>query len=361
MSQLGWGETTGSVLAPHSIKMAAMATLSRPYSSSAEPRRPHRVLVAFLLLVATPALVVGGAALWVDRQLLNTDDWTDTSSSLIANPTIRQTVSTFVVNQVLKDTKLDHLPGSGPGSKRVTAEVKRLASNLVAHELATRQGIKAWRVANRLAHHELLRILNGDRTVVFTRGGVVVLNLGPIVEDVTRGLANTAPAAALIGDHKDTLLGVLPRAGRIVIMRSTQLADAQDGVKAIRGLAIVLPIAALVLFALAVGLARTWRRLVIRRIGWCLIAAGVCVLVVRRLLEPPLVDSLIRARYVHPAADAAWLIATTQLRTTAYVMIVAGMLTVAAAWLAGPTRPARALRRQTNREPSRGDPAPLSR
>ena len=330
--------------------MAGMATAADPDRRNGGTRQSHRLLVAVLLVLATLAVIIGSFAVWVDRQLLDTSDWTDTSTHLIANPTIRQTVGTFVVDQVFQDTKLDRRLGSDPASKRATGQVKRFAAGLVAHELATAGGMKTWRVANRRAHRELLRILDGDHILVSKRGGDVVLNLGPLVDDVTKGLAAEPAIATVIGNRPGELLdGLVPHAGRIVIMRSTQLQEAQDGVNAIRGLAVVLPVAALVMFALAVLLARAWRRRVIQRIGWCLIVAGACVLAIRLLLEPRLVDSLISAGWVRPAATDAWLIATTDLRTAAYITIaigiVVGVVVVVVAWLTGRARPVRALRR----------------
>jgi hypothetical protein len=326
--------------------MAGMATAAYPGRRNGGIRESHRFLVAVLLVLATLAVIVGSFAVWVDRQLLDTSDWTDTSTQLIANPTIRQTVGTFVVEQVFQDTKLDRRLGSDPASRRATRRVKRFAAGLVARELATAGGMKTWLVANRQAHRELLRILNGDHTLVSRHGGDVVLNLDPLVDDVTNGLADEPAIAAVIGNHPGELVGgLVPHAGRVVIMRSTQLQEAQDGVNAIRGLAVVLPVAALVMFALALLLARAWRRRVIHRIGWCLIVAGACVFALRLLLGSRLVDSLITAGWVRPAAKDAWLIATTDLRTSAYITIAVGMGIVVVAWLTGRARPVPALRR----------------
>ena len=55
-----------------------------------------------------------------------------------------------------------------------------------------------------------------------------------------------------------------PTSGQITIMRASQLKTAQDIAKAIRGLAIVLPTIALLLFALALWLAHGRRRSTLR-------------------------------------------------------------------------------------------------
>ncbi len=56
-----------------------------------------------------------------------------------------------------------------------------------------------------------------------------------------------------------------------MLLRSSQLKTAQDIVKAIKGLAFVLPLIALLLFVLAVWLADGWRRVALRTTGWCLV------------------------------------------------------------------------------------------
>jgi hypothetical protein len=53
-------------------------------------RRPFAiVLVALASLLAYLAIV----AIWVDRQALNTDNWTQASSQMLENPTVRNRVA----------------------------------------------------------------------------------------------------------------------------------------------------------------------------------------------------------------------------------------------------------------------------
>ena len=53
-----------------------------------------------------------------------------------------------------------------------------------------------------------------------------------------------------------------------MIVRSDQLRTAQNVVKGIRGLAVALPVVAVVLYLLALAFASGWRRRVARSIGW---------------------------------------------------------------------------------------------
>ena len=60
-------------------------------------KRTHRILVPILGALATLALFVGAFAVWVNRQALNTNNWTDTSRKLIANTKIDNALGAYLV------------------------------------------------------------------------------------------------------------------------------------------------------------------------------------------------------------------------------------------------------------------------
>ncbi len=296
-------------------------------------------------MLATLALFVGSFALWVRRQLLDTDNWVTTSSHLIVNQRIDRALSTFLVDQVITAPGVSDVLGQIPGGDRVVGALRPVAANVVSRELKTEGGQRAWRTANRAAHRQLIAILNGGGKTVSTGEGVVTLKLKPLVDDVARSLAHTSPFSLLPSGAREQLVAAIPdQSGQLVIVRSDQLRTAQNVVKGIRGLAVALPVAAVALYVVALAFASGWRRRVARSIGWCLIVCGALLLVARQLIEPHIVGVLVTDESVRPAANEAWLIATTWLRNAAYVELVVGVVIVVAAWLAGPTRIARALR-----------------
>jgi hypothetical protein len=128
-------------------------------------------------------------------------------------------------------------------------------------------------------------------------------------------------------------------------MRADQLKTAQDVAKGIRNLSIVFTIVSLALFALAIWLARGRRRLTLRTTGWCFVGVGVFTLLIRRIGGDWVVDGLVRAESVKPAASDSWDIGTGLLRAIAIALVIYGLVIVAAAWLAGPTRSGQAVRR----------------
>jgi hypothetical protein len=130
-----------------------------------------------------------------------------------------------------------------------------------------------------------------------------------------------------------------------VIMKADQLKTAQDVAKGVRNLSIVSTILTFALFGLAIFLARGRRRLTLRTTGWCFVGLGVFCLVVRRIGGQWIVDGLVRAESVKPAAHDTWNTGTGLLRAITLALVIYGLVIVAAAWLAGPTRSAQAVRR----------------
>ena len=94
------------------------------------------------------------------------------------------------------------------------------------------------------------------------------------------------------------------------------------------------------LFALAIWLARPFRRLALRTTGWCFFGLGVACLLLRRVAGDWVANSLVKAESVRPAAHDTWEIGTSLLRAIALAFVVYGLVIVIAAVIAGPSRPA---------------------
>jgi hypothetical protein len=326
-------------------------------------RPQHRILVPSLFAVATLIGFVACFAVWVNREALNTGNWTKTSTEILANRQVDEALSTYLVNQLytsvdvageIKSTLPKEVQGlAGPAA----AGLRVVADRVVPQLLATSQVQNAWRRANQTAHSELLKILGGGGRVVSTSGGVVTLDLHELVAQLAAQLGVEKQVAAaqeklngstgeLARSTAQQKLGVTlpPTSGRIVIMRAKQLRTAQDIATAIRGLAIVLPLLSLIFFALAVGIAGG-RRVALRTTGWCLFGIGIAVLLARRIAGNVVVDNLVVNPSNRPAAHAVWSIGTSLLHDIALSVLVYGLVFVAGAWLMGATRAATTIRR----------------
>ena len=192
--------------------------------------------------------------------------------------------------------------------------------------LATPQAQKLWEEANRRAHQNLLKVLNGEDVRNFqTADGSVVLDLSPVVEQLRDRLG-------LSGER----LG--PDAGKITILNSDQLDTAQTSLKVLKALTVIIVLLVLFLYALAIYLAAGDRRRILRAEAVSLVIVGVLLLVIQRIVGNQVVDSLISADAERVAGHHAWLIGTELLRGIAIALVAYGLIILAGAWLAGPTR-----------------------
>lgn len=280
-------------------------------------------------------------ALWINRQVMDTDNWTETSSQMLADPAIRTAVSGYLVDQLYANVdvagelqqalppRFQPLAGPAASSLRTLAED-------VADKALQRPRVQAgWEDANRAAHQALLVILEGGGPAVSTEGGVVKLDLGGLLQQLAE---RTGVGGRLSAK-------VQPGAAQIEILRSDRLGFAQNVATALRPLAILLLLLALGSYAGAVAVARGWRREALRLVGVGFIAAGVLALLGRVLAGDAIVGALAQTEAARPAAESAWRLGTSLLVEAATAAIGYGVVIVLAAWLAGRTRAAVATRR----------------
>jgi hypothetical protein len=301
----------------------------------------HPRWVAVLVVLGTLVTLVAIFSIWANRQMLNTDNWVGTSSRLLADQKIDEQLSLFIANQVFEhselEAKLDEaLPSKlEPLAGPLAGGLQQLAPQIAERVLEAPRTQELWGAANRAAHEALLKVLDGGGSRVATENGEVTLDLSAIVDQVGGRLG--------IGGLGEKLP---PEAGKIVVLRSEQLSTAQKIAKAVRRLPIVLTLLAFVLFGLAIFLAGPRRRQALRSVGIGFLVAGVLALIFRALGGHYVVDNLVASATVRPAASDAWGIATSLLKTIAASTIVFGVLVFLAAWLAGPTGAATAIRRE---------------
>jgi hypothetical protein len=312
-----------------------------------EAGKGRRRLAIALIVVASLLAFLAIFALWANRQLLNTDNWTKTSSELLERDAIREQIGVFLVNQlyanvdvqsdleqvfsqVLRPERAEVLAGPAAGGLRSLAE--DAADRLLQRPVPQR----AWEEANRRAQLRLVQAIEGGGDALSTSGGDVTLNLKALLGQTQSNLG--------VGGRVEQRLPA--SASEIVILHSDQLALAQDALWVLKALPIVLVVLALGLFALAVYLARGRRREALRACGIGLLFAGAGALVAAALAGNAVVNALATTESLRPAAEDAWDVGTSFLGQAAEATIAYGAVIVIAAWLAGPTRWAVGTRRQ---------------
>jgi Short C-terminal domain len=300
-------------------------------------RLPARILVVLATIVAFLAIL----AIWVNRQLLNTDNWTTTSTQLLEQPQIRTQLSAYLVDQLYANVDI-----SGELASALPPRVQPLAGPAASglRELANRAAVEAlqrprvqeaWAASNREAHRALLQVLDGGGSNVSSTNGQVVLHLDNLLRDIA---ARTGVGGRVAG-------AIPPGAADLVVLRSNQLAAAQDAVQVLRKLPYVLVALMLVLFGAALLVAPEWRREALRDFGAGLVLAGVAALLVQSLAGDAVANALASTAAVKPAISEGWSVSTTLLRQAAWAAVFYGLIMIAGAWLAGPMHPAVSARR----------------
>jgi hypothetical protein len=318
-----------------------MHSMSRPAQARAEgaPLTRNRAIAVWsLVIVAGLLLLVSSLTVWVKRQALDTDAWTNTSGQMLANDDIRQQLSIYLVDSLFTSSDAtariqEALPENRAALAPVIAgALRNFAVQAADRLLATSQAQQLWEEANRRAHQNLLAVLNGEDVGRFqTAEGTVVLDLSPIVQRLKDRLGLTGERLS-------------PDAGKITILNSDQLDTAQTSLKVIKALSVILVLLVLFLYGLAIYLAAGQRRRVLRASAVSFVIVGILLLVIQRIVGNQVVNSLVNADAVRPAGHNAWIIGTELLRGLAVALVAYGLIVLVGAWLAGPTRWATAAR-----------------
>jgi hypothetical protein len=295
-----------------------------------------------LIAVASVFAFLAIFSLWANRQLLNTDNWTSASSQLLEKESIKNQLSGYLTDQVYANVDVQGQlraalpPQAAPLAGPAAGGLKQLLQK-ATFELLGRPRVQGlWEEANRRAHANFLKVVEGGGPAVSTANGKVVL-------DVKALLGQTEERAGVGGRAQEK---IPEGAGQITIMESDQLGLAQDLVNVLKALPIVLLALMLGLFALGIRLARGWRREALRACGFGLLAAGAAALVARSLAGGSVVDALAKTEAVRPAVEDTWSVGTSLLVEAATAAVAYGVVIIFATWLAGPTHAAVATRRQ---------------
>jgi hypothetical protein len=260
---------------------------------------------------------------------------------VIADPDVRNALSIFLVNQLYDNVDVaaaieNRLPeGAKSIAGTLAGALRQPATNAINQLLARPKVQQLFINASSVAHDKLVNVLENKTGFGITTGeGEVTLDLHELVTELGQQ----------IGLSEETLAKIPADAGVISLMKSDQLNALQKGVRLIHVLSAWLLIAVLALYALAIWLARGHRRETLRNVGWAFAIVGLFVLLIRRSVGNYAIDALASPVNKKPAHDV-YLIESSILHQIGIATVAYGLIVVAGAVLAGPTRWATSLRR----------------
>ena len=289
-----------------------------------------RTLVIVGGLVVVLSLVAG----YIRFQALDNGSVRTFADQLIANDEVRNQIAATMVDQLYANVDVgaaleQQLPQDQKGLSGLIASGLREFSDRAAQRLLdSPRAQEAWVNTIAFSHQQLLNVLEDDVRGTTTENGAVFLDLRPLIIQ----LGERVPLVARVAQQ-------LPNdSGRIKIIEADQLETAQDLTQLMKVLGAWLWVVPVLLWALALWLARGRRRAILRAIAWTSMLAGLFVLVVRHVAGGYVIDSVAKTEAVKPAAQEAWNILTHPLADGGWTLLGLGAIVLFAGWLAGDGR-----------------------
>ena len=337
-----------------------------PTTDAAPPRHPgpprHRlrssaaVLLIVLGVLLAPVAVV---AHWAQQELTDTDRYVATIGPLAADPTVQSAVSnrlTAVVMDQLDVPTLVHDAVTALGdpnlpprvSLALTAAEQPLTDGIESfiHKAATAvvesPGFEtAWVEANRLAHNQLVAVMEGDPGTVLQVGdnGQLTIELSGLIDTLKTRLVDNGFAVAA---------NIPAVNASFTIVETSQLVQAQNAYGALNVLGTWLPWLSLALIAAGVLTAvHRARALVVAGLALAasMLVLGIALYLARTLYLDALGGTVDRLDAAEIVFDQLVAFIRVALRTVA----VLGLVLAAAAYLGGGSASARSLRASIGR------------
>ena len=262
-------------------------------------RRIRRSVVGLLVALSCLLVLLSTTEVWAHRTLLNTDTFVGTVAPVLENPAVTSAVAARATDELFTELHVQARlkaalpPKASIAAAPITNATKSFVTGQLATVLASRQFQAIWTATLTSMHQLLVAVLRGQHTAaVSTSGGYIVLNTVPLINQAlgkVSGLASeltgkpvTLPAITSAEPPQQAInklskaLGVsLPsNFGQITLVKSSDLAEVQRGVKAFDRLTLVLPLVTIALIALSLWLSVNRRRTVLQ------LAVGVSLLMI---------------------------------------------------------------------------------
>ncbi|MDX6607791.1 MAG: hypothetical protein QOD14_2331 [Solirubrobacterales bacterium] len=180
---------------PASAPTPKLAGSQRPEDRAAQKsKHRHRKLVWALVVVASIVLVVSMIANWVQTQVLNSGEFSNSTEKILQNKDVQQQLSIFAVDQLYANVDVQAQieqrlpPPAAPLAAPVTAATRQLATNVAETALASPQVQSLIATAINGAQQRFVSLIENKGQFVSTQGGDVTLEYGSFVADLASRL-----------------------------------------------------------------------------------------------------------------------------------------------------------------------------
>ncbi|MFF7310214.1 hypothetical protein [Streptomyces sp. NPDC008137] len=308
------------------------------------------VLLVLTFLLAPLAVV----AAWVDSQVADTDRYVQTVAPLATEPSVQNTMTDRLTKRVVDNVDVAAFTdavartlrkeGAPPrvvqGADAPTVPLKSALDSAV-HSVVRRvvtsdQFAEVWDDANRRAHAAVVKVLTGEGDSAVQAGDDSIdLNIGTVVDNVKQRLVDAGfEQASKIPDVDK----------KITLLQTDKLNEAQGAMRLLNILGVWLPVLVLALAALAVWSGPA------HRVALMTTAIGVGVMMIVLLVglavtRQVYLDSVAATALPQDTAADIYDTFLRFLKNSTVTVLVIAVITALAAYLYGPGRGARWVRR----------------
>lgn len=328
--------------------------------------RLRQIVAALLVAVAALGLTMSVIGVWAGRTTLNTDRWVATVAPLDQDPAVRAAVSTYMTAQIFTTLNVEQRvrealpPRAAFLASPMSGQVRGFVQDSVNKVLASPQFARLWPEINRVAHQQIMAILENNSNVVRNSGDTVTLNLLPVVNEVLGSLEQQAPTLfgkslslptltngeipAGLKTRIESALGVTLPANfaEIPIYRGDQLSVAQEAVVQMKKTVGLLVVGSFLALALALWISPKRRRTTLQ-LGFWLVVSVVTLTSLIRAIRAQLIDQ-VPDGVLRAGVDAGVQTLFVTLRERGNQLLWLGIVIALVAYLVGPGRAPVALR-----------------
>lgn len=291
----------------------------------------RQIAAGLIIAVGSLLIILSVLAIWIHTVVYDTPTWRATSKTIIQDPGVQKDVAQYVTDQIYSSPQVQSNitnvlpPALKPFSPEVTNGLRQV-TQAAATRLLQRPRVQGLFVdASTRAHGDMVKLLDNNGNYVSSSNGKVVLDLRSVLIDVADNAGVGAQAQSYIPTD----------AGQITLVDSNQLGTIQTLAHLLNILVIWLPLLTVVLFALAVWLARGFRR---RALLWSaigILVATIVLVLIRRVLGEQIVNVLVSDVTVRPALITAWYIGTDIIGTINWTLFFIAAILAVGLWLSG--------------------------
>ena len=309
---------------------------SQTPESGLEPVEEHRggrLAANVLIVIATILSVISLFAVWADRQILNADNWSNTSTQLLKNKTIRDQTALFITNEIYKNVDVQaEIEKALPDQAQILAgpasdALRNLAQSGIEQALATSAVQSVWKAAHKELSQQVIDIVNQkDTGFLQYQGNNVQLDLRQAAIDIGSRVGLKSQAEK-----------IKPGQASVTVFSSDQIGKIRSVAQFLEAVSVIFPLLAFLLFGCAVAVNRGRRRRTVLVSSFALILASLIALATRGIAEGIFIDAVAPTDASRPSAQATWNIATDMLQSIAantitIAVIVILFLTLGGRW-----------------------------